>query len=108
MVCTVLSCLSAEVLRDVDVAALQESGFPEYLLLVPVKILQSLLKMISQTNVVQCMPVVDEADLNRAVPPELGSVVDAAHAAHRDVPPDVQLLLEDVSHLGETISHICY
>ena len=88
-------------------AALQESGFPEYLLLVPVKILQSLLKMISHTNV-QCMPVVDEADLYRAVSPELRSVVDAAHAAHRDVPPDVQLLLEDVSHLGETISHICY
>ena len=32
-------------------------------------------------------------------------MVDAAHAAHRDVPPDVQLLLEDVSHLGEAISN---
>ena len=54
------------------------------------------------------MPVVDEADLYGAVPPELRSVVDAAHAAHRDVPPDMQLLLEDVSHLGEAISPIYY
>ena len=56
------------------------------------------------------VPVVDEADLYGAVSPELGSVVDAAHAAHRDVPPDVQLLLEDVAHLAEinlTYSYYC-
>ena len=45
------------------------------------------------------VPVVDKADLYRAVASELWSVVDPTHAAHRYVPPDVELLLEDISNL---------
>ena len=45
------------------------------------------------------LPVVEKADLYGAVTPELWSVVDPTHAAHRDVPSDVQLLLEDIANL---------
>ena len=140
--------LSAEVLRDVDVAALQESRLPQYLLLVSVgtglrgyysslrlrwrprflakvslkltvmcdpdpslvKVFPGLsiicdqlqLLLFTESSHTWNFPVVEKADLYGAVTSELWSVVDPTHAAHRDVPPDVQLLLEHISHLVDT------
>ena len=53
------------------------------------------------------IPVVDEADLYGAVTSELWAVVDPTHAAHRDVSPDVELLLEDISNLMDR-DHLDY
>lgn len=74
----VLPHLPAKVFGHVDVAAPQEPGLPQDLLLVP---------------------VVDDADLDGFVAPEVRPVGYPLHPVHRNVPRDVELFDQNVLHL---------